>query len=56
MGEEQDPSHGAAEANAAYDHDGLWACGYRYGYRLAAEGEALPESIQDMDPPTRRNA
>lgn len=54
-GEEQEPSQDAAGVNSAYDLDGLWACGYRYGYRLAAEGESLPESIADMEPPTRRN-
>ena len=55
MGEEQELSQMAAMVNSAYDLDGLWACGYRYGYRLGAEGEELPDSIEDMEPPTRRN-
>jgi hypothetical protein len=52
-GEEQELSQDAAAVNSAYDLDGLWACGYRYGYRLAAEGEELPDSIRDMDPPQK---
>jgi hypothetical protein len=55
MGEEHDLAANASEVNKAFDHDGMWATGYRFGYRLAAEGESLPKEIQDMEPPTYRN-
>lgn len=47
IGEEHDLSWEAACANRETTEEReRWAMGYRYGYRLAASGDALPESLR----------
>ena len=38
-----DAAHEAAQAAWTYSNVCAWENGYRYGYRLAAEGSPLPE-------------
>lgn len=46
IGEEYLPSEEAAEAQGLQGNQvAWWAAGYRYGYKLRAEGESLPEVI-----------
>lgn len=48
IGEELELSEEAAANQSYYDmgQRDWWAAGYRRGYRLAAEGEPLPEIIE----------
>lgn len=54
IGEEYFPSQEAAIANQMRGHQfDWWSAGYRFGYRLRAEGETLPEVIVNAPLPCK---